>query len=178
MLTIAIWTENPTKIKAIKSWITQVSELATEEIHYICQKVETWVSEMPLTQESTDQWAKNRAENLVKMWIQADFYAGLEWWCYQQGSDGFLTGSVYISDWKKWFLWKWPSIQMPENITHELFQNKRNLWELIEEITKTQNISKVNGTFGILSNDLITRSKSFEIATILAITPFFNGYYN
>ncbi len=181
MLTIAIGTENPAKIKAIQAGIAKISQIATllanQEIAYITKKVETWVPEMPLTQEHIDQGAKNRAENLIKLWVQADFYIGLEWGCYQQGSDGFLTGSVYITNKKQWYLGKAPSIQMPKNITKELFENGKNLGKLMDEITQWQEISKKNWAFGVLSSDLITRDKSFETATLLALNPFFNHYY-
>ncbi len=177
MLTIAIGTENPAKIKAIQAGINEIKELANQEIKYIFQKVETWVPEMPLSQEHIDQGAKNRAENLIKSWIQADFYIGMEGWCYQQGSEGFLTGSVYITNQKQWYLGKAPSIQMPKNITKELFENKKNLGKLMDEITQWHEISKKNWAFGVLSNDLITRDKAFELATVLALSLFFNPYY-
>ncbi len=179
MLTIAIGTENPAKIKAIQAGISEIKELTDQDIEYIFQKVETWVPEMPLSQEHIDQGAKNRAENLIKLWVQADFYIGMEGGCYQQGSDGFLTSSVYIRNKNKdqYYLWKAPSIQLPQPITQELFENKKNLGKLMDEITQEHEISKKNWAFGVLSNDLITRDKSFEIATIFAFIPFFNQYY-
>ncbi len=41
MLTIAIGTENPAKIKAIQAGISEIKELADQDIEYIFQKVET-----------------------------------------------------------------------------------------------------------------------------------------
>lgn len=177
MLTIAIGTKNPAKIKAIQGGVSKIPELTNKEIIYVLQKVKTWVPDMPLTQKDIDEWARNRAENLIKEGIIADFYIGLEWWCYQTENIGFLTGSVYITNGKKWYFWKAPSLQLPQNITKKLYENKKDLWELMKEITKNQNISKENGAFWTLSNNIITRDKSFEIATLLAINPFFNLYY-
>jgi non-canonical (house-cleaning) NTP pyrophosphatase len=78
--------------------------------------------------------------------------------------------------------WKWhygfsPMMEIPTKIQNELYKNKRDLWEVIQELSKKHDIKSNNWTFGELSDDIITRFDSFKISVKTAIAPFFNHFW-
>ena len=78
---IAIWTIKTPKVEWIKDWVKLCPYFTDiENIEYILEKVESGISDMPLNIEESMQWAKNRAQNIKKHWIKADYYIWIEWW--------------------------------------------------------------------------------------------------
>jgi non-canonical (house-cleaning) NTP pyrophosphatase len=45
---------------------------------------------------------------------------------------------------------------------------------VIDEVAGGRDIRSKQGAWGVLSNDLMTRSMSFEVALIAAFAPFYN----
>ena len=77
---IAIGTERAPKVDGIKAGVAAcpyLSEMA-DAIEYILKSVPSDVSSMPLSIEETMNGARNRAKNLVKAGIVADYYIGIE----------------------------------------------------------------------------------------------------
>jgi non-canonical (house-cleaning) NTP pyrophosphatase len=68
-------------------------------------------------------------------------------------------------------------IEIPSKILYELYKNKRDLSELINELAGKNEIRSDNGTFGGLSHDMIARADSFKNSTQSAIAPFFNKFF-
>lgn len=175
---IAIWTLRKPKIEAVQAAFQNCPYFQWQTIEYTSQKTSSDVSDMPLSLDETMLWAKNRVQNLKKAIPNADFYIWLEGWTSKIGDKYFLLWTTYIEDSN----WKWhygfsPMMEIPQNIQHEIYNNKRDLWIVIEELSNKNDVKSNNGTFWELSNDMISRTQWFKITTQAAIAPFFNKYF-
>ena len=112
---IAIWTKNPAKLNAISSGIDTCVYLNMEDIELISESVESGVSDMPKSLEENITWAKNRAENLRKKWINADLYIWMEGWTTIIWETAYLFWIIYIINRKwEWHLWVSPMMEVPK----------------------------------------------------------------
>jgi len=175
---IAIWTTRTPKVDWIKEWVEKCPYLNKEKIDYITEKVSSDISDMPLSLEETMQWAKNRANNLKKNWIEADFYIGIEWWTYILNNKSYLVGIVYVENKE----WEWhfgfsPAIEVPEKIRKMLYEDWKELGPIMEELSWIVDIRSSNWSMGAWSNDMLHRKDEFVLAFQAAISPFFNKYY-
>ena len=77
---ISIGTTSSPKVTWVKEAIETCPyfDHVLDPVEYILEKTESDVSDMPLSLEVTLKWARNRAMNLIKKWINADFYVGIE----------------------------------------------------------------------------------------------------
>ena len=63
---------------------------------------------------------------------------------------------------------------MPPEIVKKVFEGRRELGVVIDEVTGGRDLRSKQGAWGVLSRDLVTRSMSFELALIAAFAPFYN----
>jgi inosine/xanthosine triphosphatase len=66
------------------------------------------------------------------------------------------------------------SIEIPAALSDAVVRDRADLGNVIDTFAEQHNVRSKQGTWGILTNDLITREDSFELATINALVPFFN----
>lgn len=175
---VAIWSLRKPKLEAVEQAFQSCPYFWWKIIKYEARKTSSDVSDMPLSIKEIMQWAKNRVKNLKKEIPNANFYVGLEWWTSKIWNKYFLFWVTYIEN-QEW-IWHYgfsPMMEIPPKIQHELYINKRDLWEVIEEISDKNDIKSNNWTLGELSDDMIKRAKSFQVSTQAAIAPFFNKYW-
>ncbi|HKL44387.1 MAG TPA: inosine/xanthosine triphosphatase, partial [Candidatus Absconditabacterales bacterium] len=147
-------------------------------IKYESRKTSSDVSDMPLSIKEIMQGAKNRVKNLQKEIPSADFYVGLEGGTSKIGDKYFLFGVTYIENQKGIGHYGFsPMMEIPNQIQKELYDHKKDLGVIIEEMSDRNDIKSNNGTLGELSDDMIKRAESFQISTQAAIAPFFNKYW-
>lgn len=175
---IAIWTTRAPKIEWIKKWVNECPYFTNKDIEYITKWVPSDISDMPLNIDETMIWAKNRAWNLKKSWIVADFYIWIEWWTTQIWDKKYIWGIVYIEDNNgKWHYWFSPMMEVPKKVEDMLYIDGLELWEVMWELSGKSDIRSENGSMWAWSNDMITRESEFTSAFKAAISPFFNDYY-
>ena len=175
---IAIWTTRTPKIDGIKEWIEKCPYFKSEKINYITQKVSSDIADMPLSIEETMQWAKNRARNLKKEWIEANFYIWIEGWTYILDDKAYLVGIVYVEnkEWEGHFGFS-PAIEVPEKVKKMLYEEWKELWPIMEELSWILDIRSANGSMWAWSDDMLKRKDEFVQAFQAAISPFLNKYY-
>lgn len=175
---IAIWTTKTPKVEGIKEAVESYPPLFWIEIEYVLKKVESCVSDMPLSLEETMQWAKNRARNLKKLWITADYYVWPEWWTWDIEWTKYLGGLIYIEDKnEEWHYWFSNMIEVPTLITKKLYVEWWDLWPIMSELSGITNIQSKNWAMWALSDDMLNRKDQFVKSFYSAISPFFNKYY-
>ncbi len=176
---IAIWTTRTPKIEWVMSGVESCPYLDESIIEYITAKVPSWISDMPLNIWETMLWAKNRAQNLYKTWIFADFYVGIEWWTTEIWRKKYIFWAVYIEDslWE-WHYWFSPMMEVPEIIEEKIYKEWLELWVVMWELSWKINLKSENWSMWAWSDDMLTRKNEFKSAFQAAISPFFNKYYN
>lgn len=174
---IAIWTKSPPKVAAMEDAIKKCPYFKWKEIEIIPLKVDSEISDMPVSMEENMIWAKNRALNSSKE-VEADYYIWMEWWTSFFWDKTYLFGVVYIlnNSWEGHF-WISNMMEVPSVFHKRIYNNKEELWPVLQEITWIEGASKKTWAFWAWSDDLYTRKDQFEIAFLTGIAPFFNKYY-
>ncbi len=183
---IALGTQNRAKVAACKNAFGVMQrqfDMADKEILFIPLATTTSVPDMPLTQTDMKKGARQRALFVYKDARQKhshiDFALGLEGGVYRQKSakESYLQNWVYAFDGKRGHFGSSASLPLPQAITRALYDEGRELAEVMDTLSGLSDVRSANGAFGILTHDLIARSASFEMAVICALTPFFNKEY-
>lgn len=177
-MNIAIGTKNPAKLNAITLGIESCLYLEGDNIEIIPESVASDVSDMPLSLEENILGAKNRAKNLKKVWIEADYYVGMEGGTTMIEDKAYLFGVVYIENATgKWHIGISNLLEVPEKIQTRLYNWGEELSTIIDSLSGEENVGHRNGSFWMWSDDMITRSESFQQAFLCAIAPFYNRFY-
>jgi non-canonical (house-cleaning) NTP pyrophosphatase len=138
---------------------------------------------MPLTDEELRQGARERATNvgraLADEGLATDLCIGLEGGFHSLEFEGtsrtFLRGWAFATDGNRGWFGGAPSIEVPPSIVRRVVDENLELGALIDQIAGERDVRSRQGTWGVLSRDLLTRSMSFEAALIAALAPFYNA---
>ncbi len=172
MKKIVIASKNPVKMKATLDGFRKM--FPNEEFTIEGISVPSGVSDQPMTDADTFLGAKNRAENASKERPDADFFVGIEggveekdsemealaWIVVKSKGDGFgkgRTGTFFL----------------PPRIA-ELIKEGRELGEADDIVFHRTNSKQENGAIGILTGNVIDRTKSYTEAVVIALIPFKN----
>ena len=176
MITIALGSIRQPKVEAVKSAFAKI--YPDKEVRIITEKVNSDVDDQPRDLEETTKGAYNRAQNLIKAAIKADYYIGIEGGVmthhFLNKEKFFLTGAVYITDGKIDSLAYSETLELSDYARREIMDKQRELAPVAEEMFSKKDVRGTNGTIGELTNDLITRSQSFENGIIMAMVKFYN----
>jgi len=164
---IILTSTNEAKIEATK----KTAQKLFGEVEIVALKVETGVSNTPLTDEEGILGALNRIEEARKIDNSGDLYVGLE---------GILTKNKYGS-----FICGWAVVESKENkqaygcsgkveLPPFIANNIKSFNELSDEVKKGYSSDLVNemaiiGSNGIITNRSYTRVDEFEDALMCAL---------
>ncbi len=188
---VGIGSTNDAKVNACKRAFEIMSGKFPGVIHskieFIPLMVETTVPDMPLSLEQLLKGASERAHGvydlLKKQDRSVDYAIGMEGGTYRldftQNSEHhvFLQSWVYIFNGIEGYFGCSPGLPLPVSIEVQLYEKKRELSEIIDEVSGQEDVRSREGAFGILTSNLITRTGAFESALITAMTPFMNKNY-
>ncbi|HXF06337.1 MAG TPA: inosine/xanthosine triphosphatase [Blastocatellia bacterium] len=150
----------------------------------IPRAVMTAAPAMPLTDDDLLHGARQRVERLIELFTaqgsSADFYVGLEGGFHRQAVQGqpltFLRSWAYVSDGERGFFGCGPSILVPEALAETVISTGEELGDIIDHIARQSDVRSQQGTWGVLSRNLVTRSETFALALIAAFAPFYNPH--
>jgi inosine/xanthosine triphosphatase len=186
-LIIALGSDRAAKINALSQ---AVERIATVDENWrgaqiVPRAVETHVAAMPLSDDELMCGARNRAlavgEALKNEGIGADLWVGLEGGFHSLEFDGvwrtYLHGWAYATDGERGWFGGAPSVEIPPSIARRVIEGKLELGDVIDQVAGEHDVRSRQGTWGVLSRDLLTRSMSFEAALIAALAPFYNANF-
>lgn len=169
MKRIIVGSTNPVKVAAAKQAFEAVWPDETFEAEGV--KVDSGVSDQPMSFDETIRGAKNRARAAMLL-KQADFAVGLEAGLEQYADGWFESGWVAVLDADGSF-GTGSSALMP--ISEKLMagiRDGRELGDVVDELTNRTNVKHQEGLFGLISSGTITRTSAFKDATVLALARF------
>lgn len=134
--------------------------------------VESGVRETPLSSEETRLGARQRVERLIATAPEYDLYVGMEGGLASGGTDVWLENWAYVSDGVRGYFGSGGAVPLPPGIVEEVIDNRRSLAEVIDEMAGRADIRSQEGTWGILTRNLITRQHAFRDALVNALAPF------
>ena len=182
---IALGSTRASKTTAVHTAVTRIAGTVSgwDGAEIISLAVETNSPAMPLTDEELMAGAKSRAEAVQNLLHQkgetAQLYVGLEGGFHTIDLENqkytFLRGWAYATDGLRGSFGASPSITVPGSIVKRVAQENRELGEVIDEVAGEIDVRSRQGSWGVFSRGLLTRSESFEVALIAAFAPFYNA---
>ncbi|MDD5606352.1 MAG: inosine/xanthosine triphosphatase [Candidatus Pacebacteria bacterium] len=171
-LKISIGSRNPVKIKAVKNVIKKIWPKA----EIISLNIDSGVNNQPMSNKEAIKGANNRAKLSLEK-TNSDLGLGLEGCVYDSSFGMFLSGWVVVIDKKgKIGIGSGGCLLLPDKIAKEIKKGKE-LGMVMDELIKEHNTKQKQGTVGVLTNNLINRTESFEKAIIFALTKFISPQY-
>jgi len=186
-LKIAVASTRKPKTQAVLSAARTISGLGLPgwaAIELIARDVDSGVSSTPTSDEEMMTGARNRVQRLVTILteegIGADLYIGLEGGLHVHNVKSqrivLLRGWAYATDGNgvDECFGASPALQVPAGIAGAVLDHGLDLADVIDRFSGRQDVRSNDGTWGILTAGLITRLRSFEIAALAALAPFYN----
>jgi inosine/xanthosine triphosphatase len=172
---VIVSSTNPVKLEAVQIGFERLFPESVFEFYPVI--VSSGVSDQPMTDAETLLGAKNRAEAARIARPEADFWAGLEGgaeayegrlstfaWIYIIGPDG--CGKCRSA-----------THELPDEISR-LVAGGMELGDADDLFYQRKNSKQLNGSVGLLTNNLFTRTSLYVEAVMLALIPFKNpGLY-
>jgi len=164
---IAIGSQNPVKIEAVKDGLSK----AFPRSDFIPVEVESGVPDQPMGDDETTKGAINRAKRAVEA-TGADIGIGLEGGVVETDHGMMNTVWVAIVDGKgKISLGGGLHAHLPEQVAVKI-RKGMELGRAMDEMTGKQNTKQKEGAIGILTKGLIDRKDAYESLVRLASTKF------
>ena len=181
---VAIASKRGPKVEAAKKVVETVKDLLPKpptNVTYLTYDVQGGV-EMPRTLDELLTGAQHRVISLQSLLHaenqKADFYVGMEGGFHSimhQGHEQvYLQSWAYVSNGKEGYFGSSGNVLVPDVIANKVMKHAMDLSEVIDAVANQRDVRSKQGTWGILTRDLLTRRESFEIALTAAFAPFYN----
>lgn len=169
---LIVASKNPVKIKAVLDAFQKM--FPSENFDAEGLSVESGVNEQPQNDLETLQGALNRVEN-VSIKKDADFWIGIEGGVEEKNSDmeAFAWVVIKAKD-GKLGKGRTGAFFLPPKIV-ELIKQGKELGEADDIIFGRTNSKQENGAVGILTGNVVDRTKYYTQAVVLALIPFKNS---
>jgi len=175
MTSIIVASENPVKIASVEKGFHAM--FPEEDITVYGVNVPSGVSHQPMTNAETEHGAQTRVANAKKIKPDADYWIGIE------GGVEELNGMMESFAWivvesrdGKMGKGKTGTLILPPQVA-DLIQNGKELGEADDIVFQQKNSKHQNGAVGILTGNIIDRTKYYTDAVILALIPFKHKEY-
>ncbi|HEY8108947.1 MAG TPA: inosine/xanthosine triphosphatase [Patescibacteria group bacterium] len=169
MKKIVVGSTNPVKVDATRQAFEAVWPKERFTVEGV--KVDSGVSDQPMSFEETIRGAKNRARAAMLL-KQTDFAVGLEAGADKMPAGWFETGWCAVLDADGTFgVGSSPVIAMGGPVMDRILEGKE-LGDVIDDMTARSGVKHQEGFFGIMTNGAVTRTDAFRIGIIFALARF------
>lgn len=172
MKKVAVASTNPVKVNTTSIGFSRM--FPDEEFEMIGVSAKSDVSDQPIGEEETLQGAKNRVMNAKLMEPVADYWVGIEGGLEEIGNDMISYAWIVVES-KEGMVGKGRTgaFFLPGKVT-ELIKQGKELGEADDIVFGLENSKQNNGSVGILTGNVLTRTTYYEPAVVLALIPFKN----
>ncbi|UYP01062.1 inosine/xanthosine triphosphatase [Oceanotoga sp. DSM 15011] len=167
---ILVGSKNPVKINACNLAFKEYFE----DFELKSYDIDSKVSAQPL-EEETFKGAYNRASQLKQNFLDGDFFIGIEAGIKIMFNKPFLFTVVHtINKFGKEGIGISPIYQLPPFIMKDI-KKGAELGDIMEEISKIENIKQKGGAIEFFSKGILTRAKIYIPAIISSLIPILNA---
>ncbi len=171
---VAVGTAREPKVQAVRAALAEIDPGRQWRLQAV--PVESGVRETPLHADETRRGARLRVERLIEHFSQRDcrpdIYIGMEGGIDSAGGQFWLENWVYASDGRRGYFGSGGAVPLPLAIVEEVLGKGRSLADVIDEVAGRADVRSQEGTWGVLTRNLITRQHVFRDALLNALTPF------
>ena len=171
MKKVIIASKNPVKIQAVKNGFEKM--FPNQEFDFAGVSVPSNVADQPFSNTETFLGARNRANNASNEVADADFYVGIEGGIEQIENEMEVFAWVFIKSAVKYGKARTGTFFLPKQVV-ELIKEGKELGDADDIVFTRNNSKQENGAVGILTGDIIDRTKYYSEAVVLALIPFKN----
>jgi len=169
---ISVGSKNPVKITAVENAVKKI----WSDAEIIGVEVNSGINNQPKSNEEAIQGAVNRAKLSLQQ-TGADIGMGLEGCVYDSKFGMFLSGWVVaINKNGEIGIGGGGGLLLPEKIASEI-RNGKELGPVMDKFIGDHNTKQKQGTVGVLTNNLVSRTDAFEKSVIFALARFINPHY-
>ncbi len=169
---IAIGSLNPLKLAAVKSTLSR----AGKGDEFVAVAAESGVSHTPLSNTETIAGARRRAEEARKI-SGADWGVGLEGGMNRLGEEWFTCVWCLIFDGAAETVGGGVHFQLPPVVVRAILDEGLEMGPAMDRLAGTKMSKQKMGAEGLLTEGLIDRKTTFEIAVIYALAPRLSPEY-
>ncbi len=152
-----------------------------QDITFETLQIESGVNATPLSVEELLKGARQRAEAAMARALDQANETGAIYSVGVEGGISIFLEHVFLQSWACVYdgtrvsFGSSGSIEIPPSLADAVVRGGADLGQVIDVFAGQLNIRSNQGTWGILTSDLVTREDSFELATLNALAPFFNA---
>lgn len=173
MKKVIIASKNPVKIQAVKDGFAKM--FPQEKFEFQGISVPSLVADQPFSNEETFTGARNRADHAAKEVKEADFYVGIEGGIEEVGKEMQAFAWIVIKSAQQYGKSRTGTFFLPKEVV-KLIKQGKELGEADDMVFQRHNSKQQNGAVGILTGDVIDRTKYYTEAVILSLIPFKNQH--
>jgi inosine/xanthosine triphosphatase len=182
---VAVGTTRRPKLNAVWEALTVFGPVLDSDAQFDIAAVEvaSGVRHTPLTREEIMAGARQRVEALIGLAREKnqpwEYFVGMEGG-FDVVGDGaarlvFLENWAYVADTNgRAAFGQSGAVAVPEQLAKPVVEGGVELSEAIDAFARGRGIRDAQGTWGILTRNMITRQDAFRVAVINAFAPFFN----
>jgi non-canonical (house-cleaning) NTP pyrophosphatase len=172
------------KINGIKQGFEEAMRhflIPTESLKFEARETESGVTATPQSIEELMAGAATRARSIyesTKPEIPEDeriVAAGAEGGVWRNSSAAFLQSWVCIFDGSEMHFGSSGAVEIPASFIKEIFEKGNELGVVIDRFADEHDVRSRQGTWGVLTKDLVTREDSFAEATRNALMPILHS---
>jgi inosine/xanthosine triphosphatase len=175
---IAIASTRAPKVAGVQRAFRKAASMlpgSPDDIVFTMHRIESGVSDTPKSIEELTDGALLRARTLFSMFGNAaDYCVGVEGGLFTVGGKVFLQSWSCILNGTRHAFGSSGSIEIPAALARAVMEKGADLGVVVDGFAEQHDVRSNQGTWGVLTNDLVTREDSFELATFAALMPFFN----
>lgn len=178
-MTIIIASTRVPKVNGVKRAVERLSShFGTDfsKIQFIERDVKSEVSDTPKSIEELMRGAHHRALSAYRdIPNELAVSIGVEGGLFKNNDKAFLQSWSCMYDGKVIHYGSSGAVEIPQALSDEVFDRGIDLGIAIDGFAQQADVRSKQGTFGVLTNDIITREDSFELSTFFALVPYFNS---
>ncbi len=170
---LVVASTNPVKIGAALTGFQRMFPDQVYEARGVSAR--SGVSDQPMSDRETLQGALNRLDDARRLAPDADYWIGLEGGVERVGAALEAFAWIVVSDGRTVGKSRTASFFLPDE-TARLIEGGMELGHADDIVFGRANSKQQNGSVGLLTGDVITRTIYYEHAVILALIPFKNPH--
>ena len=185
---VALGSTREPKIRAAQRALTLIKEripaFLAGDYQLLSRAAPSGTSPTPQSTAELMAGARNRAESLIQTLsseAQApDLSIGLEGGIGSEtGLDGksrlyFLESWAYVTNGRQGVFGSSGCLPLPDDVVEAVVNRGEDLGPVADKLYEQEDVAGHQGTFGILTADLITREDAFVRSLLHALAPFYN----
>lgn len=186
---VAIGSTRGPKIEAVRRTLSILKErlpgFLRDDLRLIARAVPSGTASTPLSTAELMDGARTRAESLFETLSEEGavpaLSVGLEGGLRSEATEGddapvvSLEAWAYATDGINGFFGSSGCLPLPAELVRAVLEEGEDLGPAADELYGQQDVAGRQGTFGILTAELVTREEAFVRALLHALAPFYNA---